>query len=192
MQEENQRSRAGLLAVIEDADAELAGLVDEVVGDAGAGEGDDGVRHFGKKRIVALEGSGLAVAIPVGLEDDLRDLAIVGPAGGDAFGATGRAAMQEHHVGMLRERGIENVPDALVIVAGGAAGEGDARAFRDLHFGFGAALGGDESAAVENGGGHVRVVDEVACTGTPCGGGQHFVMFACTVAKVFEDLAALE
>ena len=143
------RLSASLLAVVEDADAEPLGLVGEIVGDAGARENDDGLRHLGEKRVVALEGRGLAVAIPVGLEDDLRDLAAVGPAGGDALGAARRAAMQKNHAGIVGERLIEHLPDALVIVASGAAGKGDARAFRQMHLGFGAALGGEVFAAFQ-------------------------------------------
>ena len=105
--------------------------------------------HLGEKRVVALEGRGLAIAIPVGLEDDLRDLAVVGPAGGDALGAPRRAAMQKNHAGIVGERLIEHLPDALVIVASGAAGKGDAGAFRQMHLGFGAALGGEVFAAFQ-------------------------------------------
>src|SRR3546814_8731314 len=47
--------------------------------------------------VVALEGRGVAVAVPVGLEGDLHDLAVVGPAGGDALGAAGRS--EERRVG---------------------------------------------------------------------------------------------
>ena len=54
--------------------------------------------------VVALEGRGLAVADPVGLESDLRYLAAIGPAGGGFFGAFWRAAMEKHHVRMLGER----------------------------------------------------------------------------------------
>ena len=44
------RLSASLLAVVEDADAELLGLVGEIVGDAGARENDDGLRHLGEKQ----------------------------------------------------------------------------------------------------------------------------------------------
>ena len=64
-----------------------------------------------------LKGAALRCACPVGLEDDLCDLAIVGPAGGDALGAARAAAMQQHHVGMLGADLVKGVPDALVIVA---------------------------------------------------------------------------
>jgi len=53
---------------------------------------------------------------------------MVGPAGSDALGATWRAAMQQHHVGVLGADAVERRPNALVIVAIGAAGESDAGA----------------------------------------------------------------
>ena len=145
-----------------------------------------------RSSVVALEGRGLAVAIPVGLEGDLRDLAAVGPAGGDALGATRRAAMQQNHAGIVGERLIEHLPDALVIVASGAAGKGDARAFRQMHLGFGAALGGKVFAAFEERGGQLGVVDEAAGAGPPCGTRERLVVLARTVAQIFEDLAAFE
>lgn len=56
-----------------DADPELAGLVDDVLGDARTGGGDQTLRHGFEHLVIALEGSGLAVALPVGLEDHLGD-----------------------------------------------------------------------------------------------------------------------
>ena len=55
--------------------------------------------------------------VPVGLEGDLRHLAVVGPAGGDALGAARAAAVQQHHVGVLLAGLVERVPDPVVIVA---------------------------------------------------------------------------
>ena len=46
------------------------------------------------------------------------------------FGAARAAAMEKHHVGVLGAHLVERVPDAQVIVAVGAAGEGDAGAGR--------------------------------------------------------------
>jgi hypothetical protein len=63
------------------------------------------------------------VAGPVGLEHDLRHFAVVGAGGGDAFGALGAAAMQQHHVGMLRVCLVERSPDAIDGLALGPAGE---------------------------------------------------------------------
>jgi hypothetical protein len=95
-----------------------------------------------------LEGRGIAVPGPVGLEDDLRDLAAIGPAGGDALGPAGAAAMEEHHVRMLGADFVERVPDAADIVAVGAAGKRDAGAGRGEEVGVGAAAGGEVLAAM--------------------------------------------
>jgi hypothetical protein len=46
--------------------------------------------------------------------------------GGDALDAARAAAVQQHHVEVLGADLVEGVPDGLVIVAIGAAGEGDA------------------------------------------------------------------
>ena len=125
---------AAFRAEAPDRNAHLAGLVGEVGGDAGAGEDDDADRQRFEHPVVALEGRGVAVAGPVGLEDDLWNFAMVGPAGGDALGAARAAAVQQHHVGMLGADLVERLPDARVIVAVGAAGEGDAGAGGGQHF----------------------------------------------------------
>lgn len=109
-----QRSRAALREAV-DRDAHLAGLVGQVFLDAGSGEDDDPDRHGIEHPVVALEGRGLGVFRPVGLEGDLRHLAVVGPGGGDAFGAFWRSAMQEYHVGVLGMNLIEPGPDRPVI-----------------------------------------------------------------------------
>src|SRR5688572_21010318 len=84
-----------------DRDAELPGLIGEVLLDARTGTDDDTDRQDLQDLVVALEGCSLSVAGPVRLERDMRHLARVGPAGGDALGARRRAAMQQDHVGML-------------------------------------------------------------------------------------------
>ena len=48
-----------------DRDAELAGFVDEVAGDAGAGERDDAGGQEVEELVVAAEGCCLAVGVPV-------------------------------------------------------------------------------------------------------------------------------
>ena len=53
--------------------------------DAGAGKHDDANREDVEDLVVALERRGPRVTVPVGLEDDLRYLAGVSPAGGDAL-----------------------------------------------------------------------------------------------------------
>ena len=75
--------------------------------------------------VVAFERRRLGVLGPVGLEGDLRHLAVVGPFGGDEFGALRRSAVQQHHVGMLGVDAVELVPDQAMIVEVEPAGEGD-------------------------------------------------------------------
>src|SRR6266516_2200341 len=87
---------------------------------------------------------------PVGLEDDVRDLAVVGPAGSDALGTARAAAVQQHHGGMLGADLVERVPDALVIVVFSAAAEGDASAGRYEQLGVGTVPTGEKVAAVDH------------------------------------------
>ena len=117
------RRLCAALPVIEDGNAELFRLVGEIAGDAGARKDDDAGRHDLEHAIVTFEGRGLAVKLPVGLESDLRDLALVSPAGGSALGAFRRAAMDQHHIGVLGEDLVEHDPDALVIGVIDAAGK---------------------------------------------------------------------
>src|SRR6516162_2900002 len=84
-----------------DRDAELPGLVSEIRGDAGAGEDDDADRQHVEDLIVAFERCSFVVAGPVGRESGQWNLAVVGPAGGDALGASGRPAVEKHHVVVL-------------------------------------------------------------------------------------------
>ena len=63
-------------------------------------------------RSLRLKGAARAFACPVRLEDDLWNFAIVGPAGGDAFGAARAAAVQQHHVGCFGADFVERRPDA--------------------------------------------------------------------------------
>src|SRR5215472_14258956 len=88
-----EKRRSCAAVELPDRDAELLGLVGEVGGDAGAREHDDPDRHHGEHLVVAPERCSLGVAGPVGHEGDLRDLASVGPGGGDALGAPRAAAM---------------------------------------------------------------------------------------------------
>jgi hypothetical protein len=80
-----------------------------------------------------------------------------GPAGSDTLGAARAAAVQQHHVGVLRADLVERLPDAGVIVALDATGEGDAGAGRCQHFGVSATAlataGGEKIAAVDDRGG---------------------------------------
>ena len=99
------------------------------------------------------------MACPVGFEDYLRHLAIIGPAGGDAFGAFWRAAVPQHHVGMLGERLVEAIPDRAMITELEPAGESDLGAGGEQRLDLRAALGGEEVAAIDPRGGQRAVVD---------------------------------
>ena len=178
--------------MIENRDAELLRLVGEVGGDAGAGENDNARGQDFEDAVVALEGRRLAVAGPVGLEGDLRNLAAIGPAGGGLLGAFGAAAMDEDHVRVFGEHLVEHGPDADVIVAIDAAGKGDLGPGRQMHLGLGAALGGDEVAAVDHGGRHGLMVDEVARAGTPGRAGLDLEALGGEVAHRLEHRALLE
>ena len=62
-----------------DGDAEPARLVDQVLGDAGTGEGDEALGEEVEEVVVAAEGCGASVSVPVGLADDLVDVVALGP-----------------------------------------------------------------------------------------------------------------
>src|SRR5713226_4002846 len=88
------RRRSCGTAGLPNRNAELLRLVGQVGRDARARKHDQPDRQDGEHLIVALEGGGLGMAGPVGLECDLRDLAGRGPAGGDPLRALRAAAMQ--------------------------------------------------------------------------------------------------
>ena len=173
-------------------DAKLFGLVCEIGGDAGAGEHDDADRQCFEHPIVTLEGRRVAVAVPVGLLDHLCDFALIGPAGGDAFGAARTAAMQQDHCGMLGADLVEGLPDAEVIVAVSAAGESDAGAGRRQHFGVGPSARRDKFPAVDDGSGERPVIDKRSGMWTPAGSGRDLVEFGGVVAREFKRVAPLD
>src|SRR3546814_6546645 len=76
-----RRSSAALMPEVPALDAHRLGLVVQIVLDAGAGQDDDASRQGFQERIVALERRGLLVPVPVGLEGDLRHVALIGPEG---------------------------------------------------------------------------------------------------------------
>src|SRR3546814_10376796 len=114
-------------AVAPHGNAPCPGLVDEVLGDARAREGDDADRHHLEHRVVALEWSGLLVAGPVGLEDDLLDAAVVGPFDGEQLGAARGAAVQQDHAGMLGLDLVKGGPDAVMVMIVDASGDESGR-----------------------------------------------------------------
>ena len=64
---------------------------------------------------------------------------------------------------------VEGVPDAVDIVAVGAAGEGDAGAGGRVDFGLGASPGGEEVAAVDQRRGEGAMVDHRSGARAPDG-----------------------
>jgi hypothetical protein len=146
LRKEKRRLRAAL-PVIENGNAKAFRFVGEIAGDAGAGEDDDAGGHDLEHAVVALERSRLAVGGPVGLEGDLRHLAVIGPAGGGFLGAFRRAAMDQHHVGMLGVDLVEHGPDQLGVGVVGAAGKRDLGAFGQEQFGIGPAMASHEGIA---------------------------------------------
>ena len=75
-----------------DRDAELRGLVDRVLGNAVAGEGDEALGQEVEEVVVAAEGRGPSVAVPVGLAHHLVRAVPLGPLRGDLLDA-GSAAV---------------------------------------------------------------------------------------------------
>jgi hypothetical protein len=116
-------------------------------------EDDDADRHDREHRVVAPEWRGLGVLRPVRFEGDLRYVALGRPFGSDQFGAPWRTAMHEHHVRMRGVHLVEAVPDDAMVVEVEAAGEDDLGTGRQQRLGVGAALRGEEVAAVDDGGG---------------------------------------
>ena len=100
--------------------------------------------------------------------------------------------MQQHHVGVLGVDLIELVPDQAVIVEVEPAGEGDLRPGRQQHLGLGAALGGDEVAAVDHGRGQGAVVDQRAAARMPVRSGVANEVFGGLVAEELHGVAALD
>jgi len=185
-----RRSRAAV--ELHDRDAELAGLVREVLLNPGAGEDEDADRQHIQHGVVALEGRGLTVLRPVGPEGHLRHLAVIGPAGGDQFGSLRRAAMQEHHLRVLGMDLIEFRPDQAVIVEVGAAGHGYLRAGGQHHLGLGSAFCGKEVAAVDHRGGQVAMVDHRAGTRPPGAAGVVLESLGSEVAEEFYAVAPFD
>ena len=80
--------------------------------------------------VVALERSRLGCFVQSGLKAICGTLRVVGPFGGDQLGALRRAAVDQHHVGMLGVNLVEAIPDQAMVVEVEATGEGDFRSWR--------------------------------------------------------------
>src|SRR5260370_16987497 len=103
----------------------------------------------------------------MGVGGGLGNGGVVGQGGGDAFGTRRVSAVQENHVRMRGMDVIELVPDQAVIIEVEAAGEGDLRPGRQHDFGVSPAPGGEEVAAVDDGGSQGAMVDLRAAARVP-------------------------
>ncbi len=130
------------LLELHDRDTQLLGFVGQVLLDAIAREDEDAHGQHFEHGVVALEGRGLGVLGPLGLEGDLRHAPGFGPFGGDEFRALGAATVEQDHVGIFGPDLIELTPDQAVIVEVGPTGKGNLGARGEHHLGLDAALGG--------------------------------------------------
>src|SRR5262249_60757501 len=115
----------------------------------------------------ALEGRGSAGGGRAGCDGFLRTLGLSGQGGRMALGPLGRPPGNKTLVGVLGWGFAEPVPDRVMVVEIGPAGEGDLRAGGEQRLGLGAAFGGEEFAAVDHRRGQRTVGDERAGAGTP-------------------------
>ncbi len=120
------------------------------------GEGHEADRERFEERIIAFERGGLALTDPVQLEDELRNLAIIGLGARDFLSAARRSSVNENHVGVPGMHAVERRPDTSMVVAVDAASERDFRPSGRQRFDFGAAFGSDEVTTVDDCGGRLQ------------------------------------
>ena len=118
-----------------DRDAALPRLVDEVVGDAGAGERDDALGQQVEQLVVAAERRGASVPVPFRFADDLMDAVALGPSGGDLLGA-GSAAVHEDDIVVLELELVEGPYDGGCVPGLLAAGDRDQGSLRQVGAGL--------------------------------------------------------
>ena len=109
---------------------------------AAAGEGDDALGQQVEQVVVAPEGGGASVRVPVGLADHLVHAVAFGPLGGDAFHARS-AAVHEHHVAVLGPRPVEAGEDGVDVSDVLAAGHRDQGAVGQVRVGLAVLAGVD-------------------------------------------------
>ena len=104
----------------------------------------------------------------------------------------GEPPCKQHHVGMLGERLVETIPDRAMIVEVESAGEGDLGPGGEQRLGFGAALGGEEVAAVDHRRRQGAVVDLGAGARAPGRAGVALEGVGGLVAEELHAVAALD
>ncbi len=142
------------------------GLLCEVLADAVAGEDDDGAGGEVEHLVVASEGSGTSVGGEVGLADDLRDVALACPDGGDAIHAAGEAAVEDDDLPEAVEGAVERGIDGGGVREVRPSGDDDAGTFRGEFIGLLLSHGAQVIAGLDDGGGDGVALD-AACAGEP-------------------------
>ena len=174
-----------------DRNAELLSLVDQVVGDAAAGEADESLGQEFQQLVVSPERSGPSVCVPVWPADDLVDALRLGPTRRDLF-CTRSAAMHEHHVRILAVDVIECGADGLGVLDGLGAGDGNERAFGQVRLGLLVLSGAEEVAGIDCRGGELRGSAGVrAVSRAPGFAGVAAVMLGGGIAELLEGVAPI-
>ena len=172
-----------------DGNSELPGLVDQVVGDAAAGEADEALGQEFQELVVSPERSGTAVHVPVRLADNLVNALRLGPASRDLL-RTLSAAVHEHHIRVLAVDVVQSGADRLGVVDGLAAGDGDERALRQVRLGLLILAGAKEVPGIDRRGGQLRGAAGVrAVTRSPGVAGVAAVVFGGGIAQLLEGVA---
>ena len=140
--------------VLLDRYPELDRLVDEVLGDPGAWEGDDALRQQAQQLVVAAERRGLAVGVPVRAADNLMHAARLGPASRDLL-RTRTAAVDQDHVVVLGADLIERRADPVGVLDGLGAGDRDQGAFGQVRLGLFGLASAKEVPGVDGRGGEL-------------------------------------
>ena len=172
-------------------DAELPRLVHEVLGDAGAGERDDAFRQEVQQVVVAAEGCGASVPVPIRLADDLLDAVALCPACRDLLDA-GAATMHKHHVGVFLAGLVQPGDDGGGVGNILPAGDGDKRSVGKVRRGLAVLAGAHEVAGVDGGGSQMPGAAGVTADArTPDFAGAGAVGFGGAIAEDFQSVAAV-
>ena len=169
----------------------LLGLVDEVVGDAAAGEGDDALGEQSEEFIVAPEGSGPSVCVPVGLADDLVDAVALRPSRRYLLGAR-TAAVDEDDVCVLGLELVEVSDDGACVVRLLAARDGHECPLRKMRGVLAVLSRPLEVARVDHGRCELAGLRDVgASPGSPDLAGLYAISLGGRVAQSFEGVSAV-
>ncbi len=157
-----------------------------------AGKTTSPIGSTSSMRSLRLKGATLPSRVQSGLKAIWVTLRLSAQQAAMRSAPVGVPPLDEHHVGMLGVHLIESLPDGVMIVAIHAAAKGDLRTGGKVHFGLGLALGREEVAAVDHGGGEVPVVDHGAGARAPGRAGVRFIVLGGAVAQHLEGAAPLD